>query len=379
MKLSAIILLVLLFASSSAALAEIREDSISSAAFTEAREDSISVQGEENKKPGFFKRLIDNFSNIDENYIEPQHYLYTAMVQATYSYDVYTLRCDDDVRQSITLTSDGSLKIGPYFGWQFLFAGYTFAIAAKSYSKTKTEIDLSFYTSRFGIDLFYRRTGSDYKLRVTNLGSGVEDALHNVSFDGVSAGITGLNLYYIFNHRRFSYPAAFSQSTCQKVSCGSWLAGIGYTRNSLSLDYERLQQIIDEKLGIHTVELDSGLHFKSASYFDISLSAGYAYNIVFAKHFLLCLSGQFALSYKESYGRNIFSDQNFSFRKFSPNLIGRFGLVYNNMRWYAGFSAIVRSNTYLDSRFSTNNTFGNINMYVGFNFGLKKRYKQKKS
>jgi hypothetical protein len=379
MKLSATILLVLLYASSLAAFAETREDSISSAALAETREDSVSLQGEKVKKPGFFKRLIDNFSVIDENYIEPQHYLYTVMAQATYSYDVYTLRSDDDVRQSIILTSDGSLKIGPYFGWQFLFAGYTFAISAKSYNKTKTEIDLSFYTSRLGIDLFYRRTGCDYKLRVTNLGSGVEDALHNVSFDGVSAGITGLNLYYIFNHRRFSYPAAFSQSTCQKISCGSWMAGIGHTRNTISLDYEKLQRIIDEKLGAQTVELDSGLRFKSASYFDISLSGGYAYNIVFAKNFLLCLSGQFALSYKETYGRNEFTEHNFSFRNFSPNIIGRFALVFNNTRWYAGLSAIVRSNTYMDSHFSTNNTFGNVNMYVGYNFGLKKRYKNKKS
>lgn len=346
--------------------------------------DSLSVgngEVETIKKPGLLKRVIDSFSDVDENYIEPQHYLFTGMLQATYSYEFYTLLCDNGTPQSINLAPNGSIKFGPYFGWRWLFAGYTFALGTSSYDKTKTEFDFSFYTSRFGIDLFYRRTGCDYKLRNVRLGNDVNtSALQNVPFDGVKVGITGVDLYYIFNHRRFSYPAAFSQSTCQKISCGSWMAGAGYTTNTLSLDYNKLQTLIDKKLGAQTVQLDSGLKFNNAAYYDISLSAGYAYNIVFARNFLFCASGQLALSYKESHGRTMgfFSIENFSFRKFVPNLIGRFSVVYNNMRWYTGLSAIVRSNNYMDSRFTTNNTFGNINLYVGYNFGLRKEYRKKK-
>ena len=331
------------------------------------------------KKTSWIKRVIDSFSDYDENYIEPQHYLFTGMLQATYSYDYYTLR-DNDNDQSVSLAPDGVIKLGPYFGWKWLFAGYTFTLGASSFNKTKTEFDLSFYTSRFGIDLYYRRTGSDYKLRNVRLGDLNTKVLQNVPFDGVRAGITGLDLYYIFNYRHFSYPAAFSQSTCQKISCGSWMAGVGYTKNTLSLDYEKLQSLIEEKLGPQTVEIDSGLKFKNASYFDINISGGYAYNKVFARNFLLCVSGLLALSYKQSSGRTAgaVEENKFSFRKFSPNLIGRFAVVYNNTRWYAGFSAIVCSTNYLDARYTTNNTFGNMNLYVGYNFGLRKRYKTKK-
>ena len=53
--------------------------------------------------------------------------------------------------------------------------------------------------------------------------------------------------------------------------------------------------------------------------------------------------------------------------------IGRFGLVYNCMRWYAGTSVILHSNNYHKPRFSTNNTFGSWNIYVGYNFLLKKK------
>ena len=270
--------------------------------------------------------------------------------------------------------------MGPYVGWKWIFGGYTFTLGHSAYSKTKTEVDLSLYSSQVGIDLFYRRTGSDYKLRDAQLGRDIDTrVLESLPFDGIKVGITGFNLYYIFNHGRFSYPAAFAQSTIQKVSCGSWMAGIGYTRNTLDFDYEQLQDIIDKRLATQEVKLDSGLMFQSANYYDFNVAAGYAYNWVFAPGWLFCAGGQLALAYKQSSGSTGSEEEHrhFSFMKINPNLMGRFALVYNTMRWYAGVSAIVRSNYYFESKFSTNNTFGSMNMYVGYNFGLKKKYRKK--
>ena len=101
---------------------------------------------------------------------------------------------------------------------------------------------------------------------------------------------------------------------------------------------------------------------------------------MFAKNWLLSGSGQVAVAYKQSKGKTEEKgeEQRFSLTKISPYFIGRFGLVYNNTKWYAGLSAIVHSNYYLESRFATNNTFGSMNLYVGYNFGLKKKYKDKK-
>ena len=111
----------------------------------------------------------------------------------------------------------------------------------------KQEIDLSIYSAQIGADIYYRRTGSDYKIRTLKLGKQVDaGVLEGLPFDGISVGITGFNLYYIFNHQRFSYPAAFAQSTIQKISCGSWMVGVGYMRNSIEFDHEKLQSMIDE-------------------------------------------------------------------------------------------------------------------------------------
>jgi hypothetical protein len=47
------------------------------------------------------------------------------------------------------------------------------------------------------------------------------------------------------------------------------------------------------------------------------------------------------------------------------------------MRWYAGATAILRTNNYRTERFTANNIFGSFNAFVGYNFGLKKRYRKK--
>ncbi|MBO7140490.1 MAG: DUF4421 domain-containing protein [Prevotella sp.] len=365
-----LILFILLFVSVVSSAQEPADTSV-------VRSDSTVVE-EQPRKLGYVRRTVREFDRLNTDYIEPQHYIFTVMLQGTYAYDHYSLSTAGSDRQRIAFAPDMNLRVGPYFGWKWIFAGYTFELGNINLSKIKQELDLSIYSSQIGLDLFYRRTGSEYKLRDADFGDNVDASpLNNVPFDGLKAGITGFNVYYIFNHGKFSYPAAFAQSTIQKISCGSWMAGVGYTRNSVELDHDRLQRVIDERLGRGAVKLDSGLMFNSASYHDINLSAGYAYNWVFAKNWLLGASLQAALAYKYSSGNVIGGLKDFSFRDVNIDGIGRFGLVYNCMRWYAGTSVILHSNNYHKPRFSTNNTFGSWNVYVGFNFLLKKKYRQK--
>lgn len=333
------------------------------------------------KELGKLRKTVRGFSAIDTNYIEPQHYNYTIMMQSTSTYEIYSLKGSNG--QELTFAPDVIMKVGPYFGWRWLFLGYTFDLRNISFggNKQKQSLDLSIYSSQIGIDLFYRRTGSDYKIRDVRMGDNVDvTKLDGMPFNGLSVGISGFDMYYIFNHNRFSYPAAFSQSTCQKISCGSWIAGIGYTKNSLDLDYDKLQEVVEDNvIPAHTVEIDSGLMFKSVQYYDVNVSCGYAYNWVFAKNWLFCASGALSLAYKHSHGDMYEKEEAFGFSFDNVNLdgIGRFGLVYNNTRWYTGMSAIVRSYNYRKSRFSANNTFGSLNIYMGYNFGKRKRYRNK--
>ncbi|MBQ7512528.1 MAG: DUF4421 domain-containing protein [Prevotella sp.] len=330
----------------------------------------------------WLRKTIDGFTYIDTNYVEPQHYDWSVMAQATYNYDYYRLSSIGDNRQSVAFSPRGGLKVGPYFGWRWVFLGYTVDLSSTG-ADTRSGwkgFDLSVYSAQVGADLYYRHTRNNYRISDVNLGEGIDTrALEGLPFEGISVGITGFNIYYIFNHQRFSYPAAFAQSTCQKISCGSWMAGIGYLNNSIDFDHAKLEQIVRERCGWQQVELDSGLMFNSVRYVDLNASVGYAYNWVFARNWLLCASLSLALAYKTTRGESATGEeQGFSLDNFTTDGIGRFGIVYNNTRWYAGANAIIRAYNYSKSRFAANNIVGNINFYVGYNFGLRSQYKKKK-
>lgn len=349
-----------------------------------AASDTIRVDSvKKEKELSWLRRTIRGFSYIDENYVEPQHYNWSVMALGRYTYDNYRLATVGDNGQSVSFSPRTGIKFGPYFGWRWVFLGYTIDLSNISFDFSSSRwqgIDASLYSAQIGADVFYHHTRNNYKIREVRLGDKVNvRALEDIPFDGFNVGTTGFNVYYIFNHQRFSYPAAFAQSTMQKISCGSWMAGFGYLRNSLDFDYDKMQALVNDKLG-REVPLDSGLMFNSVKYTDISLSGGYAYNWVFAPDFLFCSSLSLALGYKKSRGETADEGkEGFDIGNFNLDGIGRFGLVYNNMRWYAGASVIVRAYNYHKSRFATNNVFGSMNIYVGYNFGARGKYKKKKN
>lgn len=327
---------------------------------------------------GSMYRFVKNFSVVDTSYIEPQAFNYTVMLQNTNTYELYRIMSPKG--NDFTFSPLPSMKLGPYLGWRWVFLGYTFDLKHISNGDKKTEWDLSLYSSQIGVDLFYRKTGSDYKISRMHLDperSIDTHALNGIGYDGIDVSIKGLNVYYIFNHKRFSYPAAFSQSTIQRRSCGSALCGIGYTRHSLSIDWEKLYGLVAERLGDDVAEryMDSDLKLKKIKYTDLSFSGGYAYNWVFARNWLAAASLSLALGYKSSSGdtdHGMITFKDFSFHNFNIDGVSRLGIVWNNMRWYYGANAIMHTYNYHKSKFSTNNIFGSLNIYIGVNFGRMK-------
>ena len=92
-------------------------------------------------------------------------------------------------------------KLGVYFGWRWIFLGYTFDVEdlfGGNKNKTKKkEMSLNIYSSKFGIDLYYRKTGNDFKLRSINGFHQDFKELQNIQFDGLKSTINGVNAYWI--------------------------------------------------------------------------------------------------------------------------------------------------------------------------------------
>ncbi|MBR1520516.1 MAG: DUF4421 family protein [Bacteroidaceae bacterium] len=73
--------------------------------------------------------------------------------------------------------------------------------------------------------------------------------------------------YYAFNHRHFSYPAAFTQSYIQKRSAGSWLVGTTYQGGRIKTTDDAPVELGKTRITMHT----------------FAIGGGYGYNLVAGK------------------------------------------------------------------------------------------------
>ena len=119
--------------------------------------------------------MSHKFNEIETTYIEPQKYNFTVMVQNTNTYEVY--RLSNASGQGITFAPETTIRIGPYVGWRWIFLGYTLDIKHLDFwhheNNPRQEYDLSLYSSMAGLDIYYRKTGNDYKIRQLDLGKNV--------------------------------------------------------------------------------------------------------------------------------------------------------------------------------------------------------------
>ena len=284
------------------------------------------------------------------------------MPQYSYCYDYYRFSAHDS-KQSVTLTPGSSNKVGLYFGWRWIFLGYSFDVSG---NKPQTDLNFSFYTAAVGIDLFYRKQSEGYKIRRLNgfyQNENKELTDYNHHFDGLTVTQNGLNLYYIFNNKKFSYRAAYSQKTNQRISAGSFILGLSYNEQSFLFDHSRFDAPIRE-------QLDNELKFKDVRYKDFSINFGYSYNWVFKKDFLANISLTPAVGYKNT-SLNLKSSKEF-LSSINFDLISRAAVVYNNSRYYIGASLVSHTYSYNKSTFSIINGFGVLRVYFGVNFWRRK-------
>ena len=124
--------------------------------------------------------------------------------------------------------------------------------------------------------MYFRSTGDDFKImNVNDFKDSPNEQIDN-NFSGLDVHSKGVNLYYLFNHRHFSYPAAYAQSTVQRKSCGSFKLGFSYSYHRINFASSTLPQPILNKIS-------DDMRFDRVKYSDYAISFGYTYNWVAAR------------------------------------------------------------------------------------------------
>jgi len=353
------------------------------------RDESLNKLEKMREYGNFFVRFIDAFDEIDSSYVERIGYNFTAMLQGTTNFEFYSLGTRD-YANSLSFAQHPDFRIGPYFGWRWLFFGYTFDVSNLGARNVKrgSKFEFSIYTSMLDVDLIYRKTGSDFYIRkIRGIG---DEALQYEGQDSrfIDASVIGANIFYNINHRKFSSPAVFSQSTIQRRSAGSWQVGASVTHHDVHYHYSELP----EALFVETSVDNQFRSLERLKYIDYSLTGGYAYNWVFSRGWCLGVSATPAIGYKRTSTKTvIFEEENSEEPQYESrfmnkmdeifrrrgnvnfDITGRLGLIYNTGRWFVGAFGVVHNYNYHRGDLHFSNTFGNANLCVGFYFQRKRK------
>ena len=177
------------------------------------------------------------------------------------------------------------------------------------------ELNFNSYGKRFGFDIIYQNAKNF-------TGWHDHEGMERIELpDGLLKVKTlNVNTFYVFNSRRFSYPAAFSQSYIQRQSAGSFLLAASGQGQQASLDWEQEMKLKVTNIGI---------------------GAGYGYNYVPTRGWLLHISSlpTFIVYSKTSMA---FGDDNVPLHYHFPEVIitGRGSAVYQWSNKFAGLSMV---------------------------------------
>jgi len=210
------------------------------------------------------------------------------------------------------------------------------------------EFNLNYYSSRISLDFSYQRSET--------LAGDIErgDNLYQMETGDVTMKVANLVGYYTFNHRRFSYPAAFNQSYIQRRSAGSWLAGISYQGGSI----KTTDDLKSRNPNSPDVQIRIG---------HVGIGGGYGYNLVLARKWLLHLSilPTFVVY---NYNKMTLNDQPKQANHIRFNMIfnERAAVVYNfSPRYFAGVTLVMNNSVFDDEAVVINQNKWRARAFIG--------------
>jgi len=209
------------------------------------------------------------------------------------------------------------------------------------------EVNFKSYGRKFGIDIAYQDAHNYHGWQEVDGQNGpTRSALPE---DALKLKTLNVNTYYVFNNRRFSYPAAFAHSYIQRRSAGSFL---------LALSGQAQKGITDD---------DEPFEFSMTN---IGIGAGYGYNYVPGKSWLLHLSSlPTMVVYSNTSVR--YDDVKTSLEYDFPEVIitTRIAVVKQLGKYFTGLS-FVHSYTGIgnDKSLSVHNFKWLLRAYVGYRF-----------
>jgi len=201
-------------------------------------------------------------TSYDTSYIVRPNSRLTLKVRTNLSGDdVHARGTVHDVYATANLHTRRKLTLSLAAIYQGIGVGFALNPAKIFGNYNDYELNLHYYGTRFGVDFSYHNSKT-LSGEITRDGRAVDLESGNADMK-----VANIAAYYVFNHRHFSYAAAFMQSYIQQRSAGSWLAGLSYQGGTAGTSDDAPADMTDLRIKAH----------------HLGIGGGYGYNLVAGK------------------------------------------------------------------------------------------------
>lgn len=258
---------------------------------------------------------------------------------------------------TVELRSQPTTTMGVYLTYLALSVGYDINISKLfgNSSHTRQRYQFGFTCSLLSAEAYWERNTAS--TRLTRFGN--YKGLH-IPFDGVNTSSWGFDVYYFFNHKKYSQAAAFSYSKIQRRSQGSFYAGFSMYSESYNVDFASLPDYMTAKLPDWWINYQYRVRTKN-----YGIRFGYGYNWVFARDWVLGTT----VSPVVGFSRGIINSDRKA-THFALNNHVKLSVAWNRGRWFAGAVGVLDSSIVNDRETLFVGSNVSVTASVGYRFNI---------
>lgn len=268
--------------------------------------------------------------------------------------DSYTMTVGS--HKPIQMLSHSVVHTGAYIQFMAVSLGYqidmTNVIGNRPIDNRR--LTFGFGCGLFNLDLTYsENNGGTYLKKFANYNDG---RLINEYFPGLKMNSFESDLYFFFNHRKYSQVAAYGFGRYQKKRAGSLLLGASYLSQNIHMDFSMLPEPM-------RVDLPPGASKYKFFYYNYNLLIGYGYNWPIGKHLLFNVTAMPAVGFNHRVG----GESNKS-TLFSAGIRGLASFTANYGDFFAGLSGKLTGQFYYSHGSSLFSTIQTAQLTLGVRF-----------
>ncbi|MGM9870953.1 MAG: DUF4421 domain-containing protein [Muribaculaceae bacterium] len=265
------------------------------------------------------------FNGYDTTYVRGTGYKFNVKARTESWQDYYNFELPNNMR--MRMLSDPSTSVGLYVSYLALSLGYDVNVSnvLGMNSKGRQKLTFGFNCSLFAVDATW--ISNKGGTTISKFGKRGDTYNPDIQFNGLDMSSTNLDIYYFFNHKRYSQASAFTFSRRQERSQGSFYAGFSYSKQKFKFDFSSLPDEMKDALPESWSQYK--YYAKANNYL---IKVGYGYNWVPHRRWVIGITESPLFGLKHGY-INEESRQTNTFALYNDL---RASVVWNSGRWFIG-------------------------------------------